>query len=109
METAAMKQGRKVCSKLEAKIKELESELDQEQRRLTDTTKSLRKSERRIKELEFQVPYLQLLSGGLEASVFKVGTVCKYMQKKDLFPYTLVGVYIQLIVHHMHLRCGEES
>ncbi len=55
METAALKQGRKVCSKLEAKIKELEAELDQEQRRLTDTTKSLRKSERRIKELEFQV------------------------------------------------------
>jgi septal ring factor EnvC (AmiA/AmiB activator) len=55
VETAALKQGRKVCSKLEAKIKELESELDQEQRRLTDTTKSLRKSERRIKELEFQV------------------------------------------------------
>ncbi len=55
METAAVKQGRKVCSKLESKIKELEAELDQEQRRLTDTTKSLRKSERRIKELEFQV------------------------------------------------------
>ncbi len=60
METAALKQGRKVCSKLEAKIKELESELDQEQRRLTDTTKSLRKSERRIKELEFQVIYMKL-------------------------------------------------
>jgi septal ring factor EnvC (AmiA/AmiB activator) len=55
VETAAVKQGRKVCSKLESKIKELEAELDQEQRRLTDTTKSLRKSERRIKELEFQV------------------------------------------------------
>jgi hypothetical protein len=59
VETAALKQGRKVCSKLEAKIKELEAELDQEQRRLTDTTKSLRKSERRIKELEFQVIYMK--------------------------------------------------
>jgi myosin protein heavy chain/myosin heavy chain 6/7 len=56
VETAAVKQGRKVCSKLEGRIKELEAELDQEQRRLTDTTKTLRKSERRIKELEFQVP-----------------------------------------------------
>ena len=55
METAAVKHGRKVCSKLEGRIKELEAELDQEQRRLTDTTKTLRKSERRIKELEFQV------------------------------------------------------
>ena len=61
METAALKQGRKVCSKLEAQIKELEAELDQEQRRLTDTTKSLRKSERRIKELEFQVIYMKLV------------------------------------------------
>ncbi len=61
VETAALKQGRKVCSKLETKIKELEAELDQEQRRLTDTTKSLRKSERRIKELEFQVIYIKLV------------------------------------------------
>ena len=62
METAAVKHGRKVCSKLEGRIKELEAELDQEQRRLTDTTKTLRKSERRIKELEFQVGEILITS-----------------------------------------------
>merc|ERR1712126_422563 len=36
------------------RIKELENELDIEQRRLGDSTKTLRKSERTIKELEFQ-------------------------------------------------------
>ena len=50
-----MKAGRKVCVKLETRIKELEGELDNEQRRLGDNTKSLRKYERRIKEIEFQV------------------------------------------------------
>jgi len=54
VETSSMKAGRKVCVKLETRIKELEGELDNEQRRLGDNTKSLRKYERRIKEIEFQ-------------------------------------------------------
>merc|ERR1719204_2701209 len=54
VENAAMKHGKRACSKLEARIKELENELDIEQRRLGDSTKTLRKSERKIKELEFQ-------------------------------------------------------
>ena len=55
VETAAMKHGKKACHKLEARVKELETEMDSEQRRLADSTKTLRKSERKIKELEFQV------------------------------------------------------
>ena len=54
-----MKQGKKVCSKLESRIKELESELDGEQRRLGDNSKNLKKGERRIKEIEFQVCYFK--------------------------------------------------
>jgi len=54
VETAALKHGKKACGKLEARIKELENEMDSEQRRLADSTKTLRKSERKIKELEFQ-------------------------------------------------------
>ena len=41
--------------KLEQRIRELEQELDGEQRRHADAQKNLRKSERRIKELTFQV------------------------------------------------------
>merc|ERR1712025_428846 len=40
-------------NKLESRIRELESELEAESRRLADAVKNLRKSERRIKELSF--------------------------------------------------------
>lgn len=50
----ALKNGRKAAAKMEARIKELENELDAEQRRLGDASKNLRKGERKLKELEFQ-------------------------------------------------------
>merc|ERR1712102_13146 len=52
-ETNALKGGKKAMNKMETRIRELESELDAENRRLSDATKNLRKSERRIKELTF--------------------------------------------------------
>ena len=39
---------------METRIRELESELDAENRRLADAQKNLRRSERRITELTFQ-------------------------------------------------------
>merc|ERR1712061_566178 len=52
-EQNALKGGKKAMSKLESRIRELESELDAENRRLGDAQKNLRKSERKIKELTF--------------------------------------------------------
>merc|ERR1712111_334312 len=52
-ETNALKGGKKAMNKMETRIRELESELDAENRRLSDATKNLRKSDRRIKELAF--------------------------------------------------------
>merc|ERR1719449_458560 len=52
-ETNALKGGKKAMNKLETRIRELESELEAESRRLADALKNLRKSERRIKELSF--------------------------------------------------------
>merc|ERR1711997_560106 len=52
-ETNALKGGKKAMNKLETRIRELESELEAESRRLADAVKNLRKSERRIKELSF--------------------------------------------------------
>merc|ERR1711945_13209 len=52
-ETNALKGGKKAMNKMETRIRELESELDAEGRRLGDAQKNLRKSERRIKELSF--------------------------------------------------------
>lgn len=53
-EAAALRGGKKIIQKLEQKVRELEQELDNEQRRHTDAQKNLRKSDRRIKELAFQ-------------------------------------------------------
>merc|ERR1712115_545262 len=52
-EANALKGGKKAMNKMETRIRELESELDAEQRRFGDASKNLRKSERRIKELSF--------------------------------------------------------
>merc|ERR1712141_989776 len=52
-ETNALKGGKKAVNKLDTRIRELESELDAENRRFADAQKNLRKSERRIKELTF--------------------------------------------------------
>lgn len=53
-EAAALKGGKKVIQKLEQKVRELEQELESEQRRHGDASKNLRKAERRVKELQFQ-------------------------------------------------------
>merc|ERR1711934_1223308 len=52
-EQQAVKGGRKVPSRLEQKIKDLESQFDDEQRRLVEAEKSQRRTTRRIKELTF--------------------------------------------------------
>jgi len=52
-ETNALKNGKKAMNKMETRIRELESEMDSENRRLGDAGKNLRKSEHRIKELTY--------------------------------------------------------
>merc|ERR1719243_375510 len=52
-EQNALKGGRKAVTKMEARIRELESEMDAESRRYADAQKNMRKSERRVKELIF--------------------------------------------------------
>merc|ERR1712240_270175 len=47
------KGGKKAMNKMETRIRELESEMDAENRRMADAQKNLRRSERRIKELTF--------------------------------------------------------
>merc|ERR1711884_42246 len=54
-EQNALKGGKKAISKMETRIRELESELDAENRRLGDASKNLRKSERHIKELSYSM------------------------------------------------------
>ncbi|XP_066529702.1 myosin-16-like [Hoplias malabaricus] len=53
-EELALKAGKRAIQKLEVRVKELENELDAEQKRHVETVKVLRKNERRLKELVFQ-------------------------------------------------------
>ncbi|XP_049926283.1 myosin heavy chain, fast skeletal muscle-like [Epinephelus moara] len=53
-ENLAMKGGKKQLQKLEARVRELEGEVEAEQRRGADAVKGVRKYERRVKELTYQ-------------------------------------------------------
>ncbi|NXG87785.1 MYH7 protein, partial [Stercorarius parasiticus] len=53
-EQLALKGGKKQVQKLEARGRELETELEAEQKRHAESVKGLRKSERRVKELSYQ-------------------------------------------------------
>uniref|UniRef100_A0AAX7SZH4 Myosin, heavy chain b n=1 Tax=Astatotilapia calliptera TaxID=8154 RepID=A0AAX7SZH4_ASTCA len=53
-ENLAMKGGKKQLQKLEARVRELESEVESEQRRGAEAVKGVRKYERRVKELTYQ-------------------------------------------------------
>merc|ERR1719515_557518 len=52
-ESNALKGGKKAMAKMDTRIRELESELDAENRRFADAQKNLRKSERHVKELTY--------------------------------------------------------
>uniref|UniRef100_A0A8D0HRE1 Myosin-7 n=1 Tax=Sphenodon punctatus TaxID=8508 RepID=A0A8D0HRE1_SPHPU len=53
-EQLALKGGKKQLQKLEARVRELENELESEQKRNVESVKGMRKFERRIKELTYQ-------------------------------------------------------
>ncbi|XP_039703291.1 myosin-1 [Pteropus medius] len=53
-EQLALKGGKKQIQKLEARVRELEAEVESEQKRNVETVKGLRKHERRVKELTYQ-------------------------------------------------------
>merc|ERR1719167_1273479 len=53
-EAQALKGGKKIIQSLELRVRELENELDNEQRRHAETQKNMRKADRRLKELAFQ-------------------------------------------------------
>ncbi|XP_031459647.1 myosin heavy chain, skeletal muscle, adult-like [Phasianus colchicus] len=53
-EQLALKGGKKQLQKLEARVRELEGEVDSEQKRSAEAVKGVRKYERRVKELTYQ-------------------------------------------------------
>uniref|UniRef100_A0A803W4E8 Myosin heavy chain 7B n=1 Tax=Ficedula albicollis TaxID=59894 RepID=A0A803W4E8_FICAL len=53
-EQIALKGGKKQIQKLEGRVRELEGELDMEQKKMAEAQKGIRKYERRVKELSYQ-------------------------------------------------------
>ncbi|NXP79340.1 MYSS protein, partial [Ramphastos sulfuratus] len=58
-EQLALKGGKKQIQKLEARVRELEGEVDAEQKRSAEAVKGVRKYERRVKELTYQFRKIQ--------------------------------------------------
>lgn len=54
-EQAALKGGAKIIAKLETRLKGVEAQYESEQRRIADAAKNLSKSDRKARELQFQV------------------------------------------------------
>ena len=54
-EANAMKGGKRMLQKMEQRVRELEVELDNEQRRHTETSKGLKRQDRRLKVISFDL------------------------------------------------------
>ena len=79
VETNALVGGKRIISKLEARLRDLELECDEEKRRHAETTKILRKKERSVKEIMMQSQEDQTNIGLLQEALDKVG------QKANLY------------------------
>lgn len=77
-----------VIAKLEQRVREVESELDAEQRRYQDANKNLGKADRRVRELQFQVSVLTAPNAAscdpiMMASQYKLILCRKHLLKVD--------------------------
>lgn len=80
-ESNALKGGRKALAALQMRVKDLESELEGEQRRHSDTTKNMRKMDRRLKELAFQADEDQKNQSRMQELVEKLQAKLKQYKK----------------------------
>ncbi|KAL7850525.1 hypothetical protein SRHO_G00198740 [Serrasalmus rhombeus] len=91
-EQIAMKGGKKELQKLETRVRELENELEAEQKRGAETMKGVRKYERKIKELTYQseedkknVTRLQDLVNKLQLKVKTYKRQCEEAEEQTNF------------------------
>uniref|UniRef100_A0ABD2XQ82 Myosin tail domain-containing protein n=1 Tax=Trichogramma kaykai TaxID=54128 RepID=A0ABD2XQ82_9HYME len=87
VEANAIVGGKRIISKLEARIRDLELELDEEKRRHAETVKILRKKERNIKEVMIQVEEdaknIALLQESLDKTTQKVNIYKRQLQEQE--------------------------
>merc|ERR1712037_976318 len=81
-EINALKGGKKAMNKLESRIHELESELEAESRRNSDSFKNLNKSERRIKELTFSADEDRKIHERMQSLVDQLQSKIKCFKKQ---------------------------
>ena len=67
-ESNALRGGKKLIEKLEHQVRNLNEELDHEQRFKADLTKNLRKAERKYREMEFQFEEEKKLTDRLQVT-----------------------------------------
>lgn len=97
VETNAVVGAKRIISKLEARIRDLELELEEEKRRHAETIKILRKKERTVKEVLIQCEEDQknviLLQEGLEKANSKVHLYKRQLaeQVSTTNPYTPIA------------------
>ena len=87
VEANAIVGGRRIISKLEARLKDLELELDEEKRRHAETIKILRKKERMVKEIIIQSEEDQknitLLQDALDKVNQKINMYKRQLQEQE--------------------------
>ncbi|KPI96180.1 Paramyosin, short form [Papilio xuthus] len=87
VEANAIVGGKRIISKLEARIKDLELEMDEEKRRHAETIKILRKKERQVKEVMIQCEEDQkniaLLQDSLEKTTQKVNIYKRQLTEQE--------------------------
>ncbi|CAI4225176.1 unnamed protein product [Auanema sp. JU1783] len=100
-EAAALKGGKKIIAQLETRIRSLEQDLDGEMRRHQDTDKNYRKSERRVKELEFQLEEdkknVERLTDLIDKLQAKLKVFKRQAEEAEEVAATNLGKYKQLL------------
>lgn len=94
VETNAVVGSKRIISKLEVRIRDLELELEEEKRRHAETIKILRKKERTVKEAMVQVEEDQkniiLLQESLDKATSKLNMYKRQLSEVVSFSYILV-------------------
>ncbi|XP_011682897.1 myosin-16 isoform X3 [Strongylocentrotus purpuratus] len=81
-EAAALKGGRRTIEKLEARLRDLEGELEMEARRRSDAEKAVRRQERRVKEIIFQSEEDRKITERIQESCDKLTIKCKTLKRQ---------------------------
>lgn len=94
VELNAVAGSKRIISKLEARVRDLELELEEEKRRHAETIKILRKKERTVKEVLVQCEEDQkniiLLQEALDKSVAKVNLFKRQLAEQVTYSYSVV-------------------